>query len=69
MRRMDASKIIDDLGGTSEVAKLCRVKMPSVSWWRKQGIPEARLMYLKVIRPDIFEQAAEVGKQPVKAAA
>lgn len=53
---MDATQIIDALGGTFEVAKLCQVKPPSVSEWRKEGIPPARLMYLKVIRPDIFEE-------------
>lgn len=53
---MDATQIIDALGGTFKVAKLCQVKPPSVSEWRKEGIPPARLMYLKVIRPDIFEE-------------
>ena len=53
---MDATQIIDALGGTFEVAKLCQVKPPSVSEWRKEGIPPARLMYLKVIRPDVFEE-------------
>ena len=52
---MNATQIIDALGGTFEVAKLCQVKPPSVSEWRKEGIPPARLMYLKVIRPDVFE--------------
>lgn len=52
---MDTNIIIDRLGGTSEVARLCGVKLPSVSEWRKQGIPKARLMYLKLLRPDVFE--------------
>ena len=51
----NADEIIDALGGTAEVAKLCEITMPSVSDWRKEGIPKSRLMYLKVIRPDIFE--------------
>ena len=55
MLGMDTNIIIDRLGGTSEVARLCGVKMPSVSEWRKQGIPKARLMYLKLLRPDVFE--------------
>jgi hypothetical protein len=50
-----SDEIIDALGGTSEVAKICEITMPSVSDWRKDGIPKARLMYLKAIRPDIFE--------------
>lgn len=52
---MNHSEIIDKLGGTAEVARLCEVKPPSVSEWRKDGIPAARLMYLKVIRPDVFK--------------
>lgn len=52
---MTASEIIDRLGGTSEVARLCEVRQPSVSEWRKNGIPKAREMYLRAIRPDIFD--------------
>lgn len=51
---MDASEIIDALGGTSAVAKLCEVKAPSVSEWRKNGIPPARLQFLRLLRPEVF---------------
>lgn len=51
------SKIIDELGGTATVARLCKVKAPSVSAWRKTGIPPARRQYLEVIRPDVFINA------------
>lgn len=47
------SELIDALGGTAEVARLCDVKPPSVSEWRLTGIPRARRMYLMLIRPDI----------------
>ncbi|WP_371767519.1 Cro/CI family transcriptional regulator [Massilia sp.] len=47
-------EIIDALGGTSEVAKLCRVSDAAVSQWRRAGIPQPRLMYLEAIRPDLF---------------
>ena len=53
---MNASEIIDALGGTAEVARLCNVRPPSVSEWRAKGIPDARRMYLAVLRPDIFER-------------
>lgn len=49
------SDIIEELGGTAAVARLCEVQMPSVSEWRASGIPKARLMYLKAIRPDVFK--------------
>lgn len=47
------SALIDQLGGTSKVAELCHVKPPSVSDWRWTGIPDARRMYLEVVRPDV----------------
>ena len=51
---MNADQIIDALGGTAAVAKLCAVRNPSVSEWRKAGIPKARLQYLQLLRPDVF---------------
>lgn len=55
---MDANQIIDALGGTFAVAKVCNVKPPSVSEWRRTGIPEARLQFLRLLRPDAFGEAA-----------
>ncbi|MNO03313.1 hypothetical protein D3C81_2239740 [compost metagenome] len=51
---MTPSEIIDALGGTFRVAELCEVKPPSVSDWRKHGIPRARLMFLRIARPEVF---------------
>ena len=48
------SEIIDRLGGTAEVARLCRVRPPSVSEWRRFGIPDARRQFLELLRPDVF---------------
>lgn len=56
---MTASEIIDQLGGTAEVARLCEVQPPSVSEWRVNGIPRARLMYLRAIRPDVFQSSTD----------
>ncbi len=53
-KQLTADEIIDALGGTSETARLCEVEPPSVSDWRKHGIPKPRLMFLKLARPDIF---------------
>lgn len=55
---MDANKIIDRLGGTTKVAELCEVAKASVSQWRAAGIPKARLMFLRLARPEIFEEIA-----------
>lgn len=52
---MDANTIIDKLGGTNAAAKFCEVGAAAVSLWRKRGfIPPARLLFLKVARPDLF---------------
>jgi hypothetical protein len=54
---MDANKIIDALGGTSAVSEICQVTTGAVSQWRNDGIPAARLMFLKLLRPDVFADA------------
>jgi hypothetical protein len=59
MDKPTSSQIIDTLGGTAAVAKLCQVKAPSVSDWRKHGIPAARRQFLQLLRPDVFGTAAE----------
>lgn len=57
-------EIIDLLGGTTATAELCDVQPPSVSEWRKTGIPRARLMFLKAVRPDIFPSAPRASRKP-----
>lgn len=54
MSHESPSEIIDRLGGTVAVARLCEVEPPSVSEWRHRGIPRARLMYLKLAKPEVF---------------
>jgi hypothetical protein len=50
------AEIIEELGGTYAVADLCKVKPPSVSEWKKSGIPSARRQYLELLKPEIFNQ-------------
>jgi len=54
------SKIIDELGGTVAVARLCEVEPPSVSEWRRVGIPRARMMFLKLARPELLRKFPEL---------
>lgn len=54
MENLTASEIIDRLGGTTEVARICRIKPPSVSEWRASGIPPARRQFLELLRPEAF---------------
>lgn len=43
-----AAQVIDALGGTVAVARTCGVRPPSVSDWKKDGIPPARMMFLRL---------------------
>lgn len=49
-----SSELIDQLGGTRQVARICEVTSQAVSKWRRDGIPRARLLYLRAVRPDAF---------------
>jgi hypothetical protein len=53
-----ASQIIDKLGGTFAVATLCDISAQAVCNWRTKGIPKPWRMYLKVVRPEVFETSS-----------
>jgi len=53
---LGAGAIIDAIGGTAAVARICKVNSQAVSQWRRNGIPRARLQLLEVLHPDIFAQ-------------
>lgn len=65
---LSPDQIIDAFGGTSTVASLCEVSDAAVSQWRTSKIPNARLMFLKLVRPDIFISTpghpGHAGRQP-----
>ena len=50
-----ATKVIEALGDTDNVARQFDVRMPSVSDWKKSGIPKARMMYLQVAHPHALD--------------
>ncbi|HEU0198342.1 MAG TPA: hypothetical protein VFQ88_14170 [Nevskiaceae bacterium] len=52
------NRVIDALGGTHVVAVLCRVRDPSISGWRKRGIPRGWRRFLQLLRPDVFAAAS-----------
>jgi hypothetical protein len=54
MEHDNHSKIIDALGGTTKVARLCGVESQAVSKWRREGIPQARLLFLQAMNPGLF---------------
>lgn len=57
LKATEARRVIELLGGTTKVARLCRVKPPSVTDWKKTGLPSARRQYLELLRPDVFGPA------------
>ena len=52
-----AGRVIDKLGGTCAVARMCDIKPPSVTEWRTAGIPKPWLKYFMCVRPDLFEKS------------
>jgi hypothetical protein len=60
-----ANAVIDRLGGTTAVAKLCECKPPSVHQWRIDGIPKYRLQFLRLAHPEVFKGLEQpAGKRP-----
>jgi len=63
---MISDNIIKRLGGTNEVARLCECTPQAVSQWigidpekqEQRTIPKSRVLFLKAIRPDAFEEPA-----------
>lgn len=43
----NASLVIDALGGTAKVAGIFEISKPSVSNWRKNGIPKPHMRFLR----------------------
>lgn len=56
MKHIDHSKLIDKLGGTVATARIFKVSSQAVSKMRRNGIPQYRIDYLKLLRPELFEQ-------------
>lgn len=53
---MTDQQIIDAFGGQAEVARLLKIKSPAISYWKRKGIPELRMIQLRSLRPDIFNE-------------
>lgn len=68
-----ATEIIERLGGTAKVSRLFGLAMPSVSDWKRDGIPPARVMFLKVAKKkelagaDLEAATARKAKTPATA--
>lgn len=45
--QIDTSEIIDSLGGTNAVSRICECTRGAVSQWRKKGMPLSRYAELR----------------------
>ena len=57
---MTDKDIIDRLGGSTAVARLCdnKITPQGVQHWKTHGIPDPWRLYLRQVRPDAFTIAA-----------
>lgn len=55
---MNATEIIQRLGGPTKTAALCEVTTQAVSQWQQNGIPKARMQFLRLARPEVFVELA-----------
>jgi predicted transcriptional regulator len=64
---LSADEVIDAFGGTAAVAKIFEISDAAVSQWRSSpaGIPKGRLMYLRLLKPELFA-VAQFPNQPSK---
>ena len=44
--KLTENAMLDLLGGTAKVAKMCKCDDATVSSWRKRGIPHGQLLFL-----------------------
>lgn len=54
-KNIEAAKVIELLGGTVAVSRMCEIQSPSVSRWKRNGIPKDQARYLREVRPDVFQ--------------
>ncbi len=59
-KAQEASNLIKALGGTVQVARICSVSAPSVSQWRKRGIPKPWMLLFRERYPERFDADGRV---------
>jgi DNA-binding transcriptional regulator YdaS (Cro superfamily) len=65
--KITENAMLDLLGGTAKVARMCKCDSATVSTWRKRGIPHGQLLFLAariekeshglVTRQDLFPKS------------
>lgn len=57
IRKQEVERVINEFDGPPKVAKLFSISRQAVSKWKRRGIPDSRLMYLKLLKPQVFEKS------------
>lgn len=55
-RAEEAQRVIHNLGGTGAVAELCDLRGPSISEWKRKGLPKGWRAFLLLAHPEAFER-------------
>jgi predicted transcriptional regulator len=63
MQALTDAELIDRLGGSTRVARLCGISPQAVSVWRRRGIPLLRRKLLALEHPELVAQAQERAAQ------
>lgn len=75
MAEMDVASVIEKLGGTGEVARICSVGPSAVSNWKIRGIPAEHWLAVANAASDLgldgitFESLARLRAEPAEARA
>lgn len=66
MTKLTVKEIVKAMGGTGAVSSHLNITTAAVSHWkRKNQIPPARLMYIMLIRPDLFVDKITRPRKPI----
>lgn len=58
----DPNIVIERLGGTCAAARFFEISPAAVTDWRHKGVPKARVLHLKAVRPDVLQEQPEERK-------
>lgn len=57
------SSVIDRLGGTGAVSRICEVSSQAVSKWRRTGIPKTQKKFLCAVYPEVFAEGPDCARR------
>lgn len=67
MQALSDNELIERLGGSTAVARLCGISPQAVSIWRRRGIPLLRRKLLMLEHPQLLAECLAVQSTPLPA--